>query len=273
MLYRQAMPKPSVADMLAHAHRFLTGPGQHTLMPLLLLVALLAPGIAVWRRGPRGFLGDFWPVFAATSAIGSLALTMAMYLDTWSYRYALPLLWWSFFQVAALLSEALGRYPAARPAAAPGACLLLWLLVRQMWTSPVPRLFDWTTPLATCLEQEGPRAGLADYWLAHQTSAATGWRLQIDPIFDTGEARVWGNNRMWFTHDIHDDTRRPSYRFVVMDRLAPDGIARAYGLPDRGLTCGASTIWVYEGPDALWRGLVRASPLMAPVFANAPPRF
>lgn len=270
MLYRQAMPRPSTTDMLSHAHRFLTGPGQHGLMPLVLLIAPLALGFALWRRGPRGFLGDFWPVFAAASAIGSLAVTMAMYLDAWSFRYALPLLWWSFFQVAALLSQALVRYPAARPAIAIGACLLLWPLARQTPASPVPLLLRWDTPLAACLESNGLRAGLADYWVARRTSAATGWRLQIDPIFDTGEARVWGNNRLWFIHDIHDGARRPPYRFVVMDRLARAGIEQAYGQPDRIVTCGASTIWIYDDPGVLWRGLERASPLMAPVFANAP---
>ena len=57
-----------------------------------------------------------------------------------------------------------------------------------------------------------------------------------------------------------------------MDRLAPAGIEQAYGQPDRALSCGASTVWIYDA-DVLWRGLVRASPLMAPVFATAPAGF
>ncbi len=273
LLYRQAMPKPSAADMLAHARHFLTGLAHDPVMQLVLLVALLAPAIVLWRRGPTGFLGGFWQVFAATSALGSLALTMAMYLDTWSYRYALPLLWWSFFLVAALLSEAPRRFPATRPIAMIATCLLLWPVARQLSARPVPRLFVWDSPLAACLERAGLTAGLAEYWVARPESAATDWRLQIDPIFDTGEARVWGNNRLWFAHDIHDGSRRPPYRFVVMDRLAPDRIAQSYGPPDRVLMCGVSSIWVYDDPERLWHVLVRASPLMAPVFAEAPARF
>jgi hypothetical protein len=273
LIYRQAMPKPSSADMLAHARHFLTALAHDPMMLLVLLVALLAPALVLWRRGPTGFLGGFWPVFAATSALGSLILTMAMYLDTWSYRYALPLLWWSFFLAAALLSEALGHFRAARPMAMIAACLLLWPLSRQLRADLVPRLLVWDSPLATCLEQAGLSAGLAEYWVARPESAATDWRLQIDPIFDSGEARVWGNNRLWFARNIHDETKRPPYRFVVMDRLTPDGIAQSYGPPDRVLMCGVSSVWVYDDPDRLWHALVRASPLMAPVFADAPARF
>ena len=58
-----------------------------------------------------------------------------------------------------------------------------------------------------------------------------------------------------------------------MDRLAPDRIAQSYGPPDRVLMCGVSSIWVYDDPERLWHVLVRASPLMAPVFAEAPARF
>ena len=113
---------------------------------------------------------------------------------------------------------------------------------------------------------------MADFWLARATSAASDWDLQIDPINSLGGARVWGNNPNWFTHDIHDATRPPQYRFIIMDRLSADRIAPVYGRPDRIMLCGASTVWLYDEPGRLNRNLERASPFLADTFAAGPGR-
>jgi hypothetical protein len=136
----------------------------------------------------------------------------------------------------------------------------------------IPRLLAWNTPLAACLKQTGMQGGLADYWLARETSAASDWQVQVDPIDSIGEARVWGANRSWFTHDIHDASRRPSYRFIVLDRLRVDRIALVYGQPDRVMVCGSSTVWLYDDADRVYRSLERASPFLADLFAAAPKR-
>ena len=217
-----------------------------------------------------GFLGDFWSVFAASGTLGSIALMMLFHEDVWSYRYALPALWWAFILTAAALSWH-GRRVLLAPRLAASALAVCLALPWAAAGFPAPRLSHWGSPLAACLENTAMRAGLADFWIARKTSAASDWRLQIEPIDSIGEARVWGNNRKWFTHDIHDASRRPDYRFIVMDRLPRDQIAQVYGQPDRVVMCGASSVWVYDEPGRLYRALERMSPFLADVFAAAPP--
>ncbi len=221
-------------------------------------------------------------MFAATAAAGSLPLTALLYEDVWSFRYALPALWWTFTLAAAALAEAFDhrgfRVSWAAAALATGL-LLVWpegtplaggSMVRS---SPIPRLFDWgAPPLASCLRETGARAGLGYFWLARGTSAASDWDLQLDPITALGGARVWGNNRNWFAHDIHDPGRPPPYRFIIMDRLSPERIAPVYGQPDRIMRCGETTVWLYDESGAINRNLERASPYLAETFAAGPGR-
>ena len=236
---RQFMPSPTPASMLEHAGRFVLDLGQHPipLLPICCLAAALAA--IAWQRRPREWLGDFWPVFAAGSAGGSLALTMALYEDGGSFRYAHPLLWWPvMFAAAALARRCQSLIPLLR---APylGAIFLVTGLALSGpaagWHTP--RLLSWDSPLASCLRQAGLRAGLAEYWNARLTSAATNWDIQVEQINPDGSARIWGNDRLWFTHDIHDGTRKPPFQFIVVDGLPEERIAAAYGQPDRRMTC------------------------------------
>ncbi len=282
LLDRQAMPLPSPDEMLGHIGGFANGLAHHGGMSFAMTGLVLMLATAVWRRGLRGFLGNFWLMFAATGAAGSLALTMLLYEDVWSYRYALPMLWWAFALAAATMAEVSSR---RRFTMSLGSAAVLVSCLMLVWpegtalagglsaaVSRMPRLFGGESALASCLRQTGLGAGLADYWVARKTSAETDWDLQIDPIDSVGEARVWGNNRSWFTHDIHDETRRPSYRFIVMDRLTPALIAPVYGQPDRVTMCGSSTVWLYDDPARVYRNLERASPFLADLFAAAPAR-
>lgn len=282
LLDRQEMPLPSPVEMLAHIGGFIGSLAHQPGMLIVVSGLVLALARAAWRRGFPGCLGDFWSVFAATAAAGSLALTMLLYEDAWSCRYALPAHWWAFTLAAAALAETFGRRGFRMSwgaATVIGSCLLLvWpegtLLAGGLSTrsSPIPRLSNWGSPLVSCLRQSGLRSGLADYWLARATSAASDWDLQVDPIDSFGEARVWGNNRNWFAHDIHDPGRPPPYRFVIMDRLSADRIVPVYGQPDRIMMCGASTVWLYDEPRRVNRDLERASPFLAETFATGPPR-
>jgi hypothetical protein len=269
LLSRQSLPFPNRYAIEWAIIRLPTHLAQHPGMLIIwggLAVLLATDG---WRRGMRGWLGSFWSVFAVTSALGSLALTMLLYVDVWSYRYALPFLWWTVILAAAALARICHRRPALLhvPVVAIIAGLaVVWLM--QGWHTP--RLISWKSSLAECLQNAGMRAGLADYWLARRTGAATDWQLQIDPLAANGSAYYWGNDRFWFTHDIHDDSRRPLYRFIVMDRLPPPQIAAVYGHPDRVMRCEATEVWVYDDPDRLYHDLERASPSLASTFAAAP---
>lgn len=269
MLNRQPLPFPARYEIEWAIVRLPTHLVDHPGM--LIVVGGLAITLATdaWRRGIRGWLASFWSVFAATSALGSLAITMLLYVDAWSYRYALPFLWWTVILAAAALARVGDRRP-----------LLLWPPVATLtaglavvWLADgwhVPRLLGWDSPLASCLQKAGLRAGLADYWVARKTSAASDWQLQVDQLDATGAAFYWGNDRFWFTHDIHDGSRRPPYRFIVMDHLPASQITAVYGRPDHVMRCDATEVWVYDDPDRIYHNLERASPSLADTFAAAP---
>ena len=266
-LDRQIMLFPPLAELPLRYGRFFLALPQTPAMAVTLGVFALSISVEAWRRGWRGFIAGFWPVFALVSSLGSLSLTILLYEDIWSWRYALPLLWWSVTMGATLTARA--SFPMASPisgrAVAAGFALICLVMGPR-----VPRLFHWNAPLATCLRDAGLRTGLADFWVARATSAASDWQLQIQQIDSHGAARIWGNNRFWFTRDIHDGAQRPEYRFVVLDGLPETRIAAAYGAPDRVMMCGTVRVWIYNDPDQVYANLRRASPSMEPVFASGP---
>lgn len=271
-LDRQYMPPPTVVSAIQHSGGFLLDLGRHPVMALAIAGLLWGLAAVAWRQRPRAWIAGFWPLFATFSAAGSLLLTMMLYEDLGSYRYAYPMLWWPVMSAAA----ALARHGHSLAARVPAPAALVAVAVAAVALSgpasgwQAPRLLVWDSPLTACLEQQGLRAGLAEYWYARLTSAASDWRLQVDQIDQSGAARVWGNDRLWFTHDIHDPTRRPPYQFIIMNSLPPPQIAAVYGEPDRRAMCGSTTIWIYDRPGQLYRDLARASPALAELFAAAP---
>ena len=270
MLNRQSLPFPTRYEIEWAIVRLPTHLVGHPGMLIVVSGLALALATDAWRRGIRGWLASFWSVFAATGALGSLAITMLLYVDAWSYRYALPFLWWTVILAAAELARVCDRRP----------LLLLRLPVAMstaglavVWLSQgvhVPRLLHWMSPFATCLQKAGLHAGLADYWVARETAAASDWQLQVDQLAATGAAFYWGNDQFWFAHDIHDSARRPPYRFIVMDRLPAPQITAVYGRPDHVMMCGTTGVWVYDDSNQLYRNLERASPSLADTFATAP---
>ena len=257
MLDRQPLPTPtSRYDYERSILRFLADLGHHPAMLALLGGLALAVALDVRRRGWRGWLASFWSVFAVASALTSLAVTALLYADYMSYRYALPFIWLTPILLAATLSKAPLRHPWLIEV--PLAAILAALIVTCLATGlQAPKLFRWSTPLASCLQKTGLRAGLAEYWLAGKTTAASDWRLQVEPITERGAVFVWGNDRNWFTHDIHDGSQPPPYRFIVMDRLPADRIAAAYGQPDRTIMCGALPVWIFDDSGRVFRNLMR----------------
>ncbi len=273
LLHREPRPRATLHG-IAQAVRQIPGEliHQHSMMFVMLIVGaglvLLARHASV-RRGMRFWLASFWPVFAATGVLGSLAVMLLLYSNLWSYRYALSFLWWPVIVAAVALAEFFARHRLSLrlPMAAATVVLAVICLV-SVWHKP--RLLDWTSPLASCLQAAGLQTGLAGYWYARRTSAASDWQLQVEPLDWQGAAYAWGNDPLWFTHDLHDGSRRPDYRFVIPDELPPERIAAIYGAPDRVLLCGATPVWVYNGRGRPYRELARASPALADIFAVAP---
>ena len=267
-LFREAMPMPSLASIREHLGSLAAGSIGHPGITIVVLGFVLLVGCDIRQRGLRGWLGSFWSVFGVTSVLGCLAVMIIYYQDIWSYRYALPLFWWTVILTAAALTRYGERSPSLLhlPVAGIIAGLALWDLTHGLHT---PKLLVWEAPVASCLQKSGLRAGLADYWGARSNSAASNWEIQIEQITKAGAANVWGNDILWFNHDIHDGSRRPDYRFILMDDLSPDRIASVYGRPDNVMTCGQTTVWLYNDADQLYHNLARVSPFLAEL--KAPP--
>ena len=269
MLNRQPLPLQTARAIEWNVVRFLTHFGHQPGMVIVWASLALLLASDLRRRGLRGWIGNFWSVFAATSALGSLVPLVLFYDDVSSYRYALAFLWWTVILGAAALVRLSRRRPALLRLS---VAILIAALASFDLTAGlhVPRVFRWDSPLASCLQNAGLQAGFAEFWTAAPTSAASDWKLQVLPITQMGAAYYWGNDRFWYSHDIHDGSRRPPYRFIVMDDLPAPRVAAAYGQADRVMMCGSTVVWVYDDSDRLYRGLVSASPSLAATFALAP---
>lgn len=262
-MHRQRLPFPRIEDISRQVRWFAGDLYHHPDMALVVAafcLLLIAAARAPRRWGP---MTGFWLAFAATAGLGALVTTAVAYRDFWSYRYALPLLWWTVILAAALLAPLIGR-PVRRLGLSVAAACAVAILAWQSGGLHATGLFGWTSPFMTCLDRAGLRTGLAHYWEARPLVAASDWRLQVEQIDERGVAQVWGNDPFWFTHAAGDSSRHPDYRFIIMDRLNTARIAAAYGPPDSTLACGPSTIWVYDDPDRLFGNFVRASGLGRP---------
>jgi hypothetical protein len=268
-LDREPLPFSVLYTLPKHIAQFFSELAHHPGMMIVVAVFGLTAAADVWRRGWRGWLGSFWSVFGVTSALGSLAMTMTLYEGLPLYRYASPFLWWTVILAASELARVCNRRPVML--GLPLAALTLGVALAWLRNGVhEPKLLGWQSPVASCLEAAGLRAGLADYWSARPINAGSNWQLQVEQISESGAVRVWGNDRAWYTHDIHDGARRPPYRFIVMTGLPEDRIAAAYGRPDRVLECDATAVWVYDDSNRIYNDLVRASPAAAKMFAGAP---
>jgi hypothetical protein len=268
-LPRQPTPFPAREAILGHVSRF-----SIDLPALSGIVAVMALVVAffahdAWRRGLWGWLGNFWSVFAATSVSSCVLVTALLYENVWSYRYAMPLLWWPVVLVAVAVAGRL-RQRVVLIGLPTAAMITVFAFTYAVRGPQLPRLFVWNMPLVACLHASGLQAGLAGYWLAREISAARDWQLQVDQITDSGAALLWGNDRLWFIHDIHDGSRRPRYRFIIMDRLSSDTIATAYGRPNQVMMCEATAVWVYDDSAKVYDSLERLSPGLVDAFAAAP---
>ncbi|HTH98085.1 MAG TPA: hypothetical protein VL574_11770 [Stellaceae bacterium] len=256
-LDRQPVPYPPIAEIPHYVFRWLLDLERHPVMVLVVLALILAVAADMRWRGWKAWLGSFWSVFAATNAVTALLMTALLYNNMWSYRYALPCLWWPVILAAAGLSRIIADRDLLRRSVIP-ACLAFGLLC-ALPQPETPALFRWQSPLAACLERSGLHAGLAEYWWARLLTASTDWKLQVNQITPWGTAYIWGNDRSWFSHDIHDVALQPPYDFIVMDNIDQSQITTIYGEPDDTLTCGTSTVWLYDDPAQVNQALLDAS--------------
>jgi len=236
-------------------------------LPLLALIAY--PLVARRGRGRGGSTEaeEFWWVASASSVLATGLVTGLYYEDLASYRYATALLWWPIVWAAAVLVRATGL--ARGYAVATGLSgVTIVLGFAYFWAGPhAPAELSLHHPLEACLVEgqrsAGLKAGLADYWRSRAIEASSDWRLQIDQIGRDGAAYYWGNDRFWYTHDIHDGTRAPQYNYIVMARLDEAAIRQHYGAPSRVLDCGGVAVWIYDDPASVGRVLMSLSPILS----------
>jgi hypothetical protein len=210
---------------------------------------------------------SFWWHVAATAVAADFALDALIHTD--AFRYLGAVIWWPVIVVVWALAGALGRLGAPVSAVTVGGLILSLGSANASNGLHQPVILTGQQPLATCVLQAGAaaglRAGLANYWLARVAVAASGWRLQIDPITSSGSAHYWANDRYAYINDSHHSGEPPPYNFIVVNGLETPAIRVRYGDPDRTLECGAFSIWIYDDLDRLRRTLALLS---AQVFAS-----
>lgn len=275
------VPKAAMAFLASPIHFAAEAPPVFVLCYLLPLSFVLLPWLCrlhrAVRRRPmelRAFDAPaFWSIVAPAGILGAVASTAILYVDTQTYRYALPLLWWPIIVMASAVARVLVRVGPRRATAGLGA-MTLALGTFYLWPGPhPPAVLAWHHPLEACLldarDAEGLEAGLASYWYSRSLAASSDWRLQIDQLKDDGTGMYWGNDRYWYTHDVHDGSRPPRYNYIVMALLDEQAITARYGAPSRVLHCAESKVWVYDDAAALRQRLTMNSPQLLSAFLEA----
>jgi hypothetical protein len=204
---------------------------------------------------------SFWWHVAVTAVLANIVLDALIHTD--SFRYLGAAIWWPLIVIVWTLAGVFGRFGVPVSALTVGG-LSLSLGSAYAWNGlHQPVVLTEEQPLATCVAQAsgvaGLRAGLADYWLARVAVAASGWRLQIDPIKRSGSAHYWANDRYAYINDSHNDGEPTPYNFIVINDLDRPAIRARYGEPDRIMECRGFSIWIYDNQDRLRRTLALLS--------------
>jgi hypothetical protein len=246
LVYRQGFSEMDLKPVVDNFYSFLRNlefmPWLVPAMALLVIVPLREARLL--RRGsPAASVERNWLAwFGSTAALLGL-ITMVVFQGEeadfrsyYTYRYALPLLWWPF--VLLLAATPLPRPPLLRLAPVGLAALALVLLP----LGP-PAILGWRSIAERCVAEHkvqlGLRAGLASYWTARAAMASSDWNTQIDQLSYSGDAYMWGNDVAAYRQDIHDRTRRPAYNFLIADAtLDQFELSIRYGLEDHRVPCG-----------------------------------
>jgi hypothetical protein len=211
-------------------------------------------------RNRRAFLGGGgWPeeemakayfCLAAAGAIAAVfsAVALLAYADLGSHRYIAPVLTWPIiFAIAAVASTSLSR-KAAYVVGIGVIVLCAGDLVRR--GSVTPGTVSWRSPVTDCIlaskDQLKLEAGIAEYWLSRPIMFDSDWALQVNQARNDGVPYIWGNNPYWYTVRFDGRNGAPTYNFVVMERMDPEGVTNRFGEPSARIRCPAGQeIWVY----------------------------
>ncbi len=227
-------------------------------------VVLIAP--AVWRRPDREAL--FWRIAGAATVAGFLGVLPLLYSNQHSGRYVQAIWWWGLIVLTASLLRYNRRLPTTAGAAAAGLTFAAMLATGR--SSPAPsNLLRADTTLARCLEplvRSGAlHAGVAGFWVARVTEAASDWTLQIEPVRSDGSAFVWGNNPVYYRVRKDDPSEPVLIDYVILDRqtgtdwLSGPRMRARFGDPSRVIECPANEVWIYARPGGLGPAVAAAA--------------
>jgi hypothetical protein len=277
---RGALPRASTAgfaEILREVPRDLLQEPAQLVMLLACLpiaLALLLPDRAAAQL-PRGGDPDalrFFLVTAAAACAAAIALTVMLYHGPHTWRYGNPVTWWPPIFLAGMLAA---RWPQWGDGVA--ALLAGGLISHSAIAGGTagPALLRWRPPELVCLDAADPgltlQAGLATYWHARTMAAASGWQRQVESV-DFGDGRPF----LWISDPRSMVQQRraargtpPPYRFILMTGLDPVAIARIHGRPERVVTCGEISLWIYpDAWDPVDRLIAMADPLIPEALAS-----
>jgi hypothetical protein len=137
-----------------------------------------------------------------------------------------------------------------------------------------PALFRWNSELKkeleVCIEREGLKAGLANYWLSRRTMAALNWSIQINQL-EPDYPRIfhWGSNSAWFTRTFaHEADASPNYNFVVRNGFQDADVIKEFGPWEKVVSCGELSIAKYEAANRILQTIREQQFLARPVVLN-----
>jgi len=241
--------RQSAASLLESVGKQLRSDDPIFLFVGLATVAILARGAWVFTKVLRRRAIDRPAMVELILAVSVLALIAAPIVTRkfsqpahWRYLMLLP-----FLAVAWIGVVVARRVPpvarhslaglgiaASLAGAAPGALAF------------APRLGD-PAPLVACLDAEGLRAGIGDYWTAKQTMFLSDRRLHFVQLTPDGQIMRFNFNDAWFSGRADDGTPFTA-NFIVTTRLDQDALRRDYGDPARVITCAGQQVWLYDHP-------------------------
>jgi hypothetical protein len=204
-------------------------------------------GKGVWSEAETA-KAYFCLVAAGAIAAVFSAVALLAYADLGSHRYIAPVLTWPIiFTIAAVASTPLSR----KAAYVVGIGVIVFCAsdsLRRRSVTPGP--VSWRSPVTACIlaskDQFKLEAGIAEYWLSRPIMFDSDWTLQVNQASNDGLPYIWGNNPYWYTVRLDRRDGRPTYNFVVMERMDPKGVMNRFGEPSARIRCAAGQeIWVY----------------------------
>jgi len=220
-----------------------------TAAALLIRGAILTVGLIARRAPTRGQMLEV--LLAGICAAGiSAPIAARMIFDSASMRYfvilmLVPMIWVIYHAMRFILASPLQRFLQFAPVVLLFFCIPIAV---PSWSAAL-RMVE-PRPIQSCIEAAGMTAGLGEYWTAKRLMLMSDRRIHVVPIANGGWPYPWFTNLKWFT-ERGDNGAPLRLEFIIPRKLDREHLRRVFGAPDRVLTCGGETLWLYASPLSL----------------------